>query len=681
MKNYLIFLMLVFNCLTFSQTLQEFRAVKLTNVDSNVLFSDQAIARAMDHLASLNINAVLTVVWSQAHTLYPSRTMDSLFSKPIHPNFIGRDVLERVIIEAHRNGIEVYPWFEYGFAAWYSGDNPAWGGHIIQSKPHWACRLSNGEIAKKNGFDWMSAIHPEVQDFMNKLIKEVLEYDIDGIEFSDRIPAMPVEGGYEPYTVSLYQSEHNGNSPPLNYHDSYWKRWRADKLNLWYKNVRLMIKNYDSNLFVSTSPSIYPWGYDNYLQDAKTWLDSGICDQFIPQLYRYTFPEYLYELNQAVIQAGPNNLNKLFSGILMNIGTPPNDYLISTDYLLSALQANRQRGVMGEAYFYYEGFRKNNGKLGDTLKTTFYSQPALVPGRNGNLRRPKAKIKNEDEVGVIVQGNWSTFPMPGFNGYILRTDQTSGYASVTYELEVPFSAYFDIYAYLTPNIVWTKQARYVVYFDSDSIEVIVDQTKTNKAGWQKIATVFLTQGLKKILKVDNTYLESGRWLVTDAVMIMINRKLSPDVIVTDVDKHDKFLPPIPDEYILEQNYPNPVSIKDGITNTKIRFIIPPPNLPSYGHSESKKTKEKTKNYFSLNQNILGVSADNSSKLVKIKVLDILGREVATLLDEEKKPGIYELDFDAKNLASGIYLIQMKIYDNLFLSGKPVVQTKKMIVVR
>ena len=124
-------------------------------------------------------------------------------------------MLERVIIEAHRNGIEVYPWFEYGFAAWYSGGNPPIGGHILQTKPDWACKISNGQICNENGFDWMSAIHPEVQDFMNKLNSRSNDsYDIDGIEFSDRIPAMPIEGGYEPYTVSLYQSEHSGQNPP-----------------------------------------------------------------------------------------------------------------------------------------------------------------------------------------------------------------------------------------------------------------------------------------------------------------------------------------------------------------------------------------------------------------------------------------------------------------------------------
>jgi hypothetical protein len=60
-------------------------------------------------------------------------------------------------------------------------------------------------------------------------------------------------------------------------------------------------------------------------------------------------------------------------------------------------------------------------------------------------------------------------------------------------------------------------------------------------------------------------------------------------------------------------------------------------------------------------------------LVTIKVFDVLGNEVATLVNEEKAIGNYEVEFDATNLPSGIYFYQLKT--NNFT------QTKKMILLK
>ena len=48
-----------------------------------------------------------------------------------------------------------------------------------------------------------------------------------------------------------------------------------------------------------------------------------------------------------------------------------------------------------------------------------------------------------------------------------------------------------------------------------------------------------------------------------------------------------------------------------------------------------------------------------SGLVSLKVFDILGREVATLVNEVKPAGNYEVEFDGGELASGIYFYRLK----------------------
>jgi len=88
----------------------------------------------------------------------------------------------------------------------------------------------------------------------------------------------------------------------------------------------------------------------------------------------------------------------------------------------------------------------------------------------------------------------------------------------------------------------------------------------------------------------------------------------------------------PEDYNLFQNYPNPFN-----PSTTIRYSI------------------------------------TNSELVRIKVYDILGREVKVLVNEIKQPGSYEVQFDASGLASGIYLYSIE-------SGY-FVQTKKMILLK
>jgi len=94
---------------------------------------------------------------------------------------------------------------------------------------------------------------------------------------------------------------------------------------------------------------------------------------------------------------------------------------------------------------------------------------------------------------------------------------------------------------------------------------------------------------------------------------------------------------LPAEFILYQNHPNPFN-----PSTTIKYEIPS----------------------------VGTSRDFS---VQLKVYDILGREVATLVNEQQKAGYYEVQFDASNLTSGIYFYKLQ-------SGQ-FVESRKMILLR
>lgn len=59
--------------------------------------------------------------------------------------------------------------------------------------------------------------------------------------------------------------------------------------------------------------------------------------------------------------------------------------------------------------------------------------------------------------------------------------------------------------------------------------------------------------------------------------------------------------------------------------------------------------------------------------VRLAIYDLLGREVAVLVNERKAPGRYDVQFDASRLASGVYIYR--------LTGGSFVQSRKMVLIR
>jgi len=99
---------------------------------------------------------------------------------------------------------------------------------------------------------------------------------------------------------------------------------------------------------------------------------------------------------------------------------------------------------------------------------------------------------------------------------------------------------------------------------------------------------------------------------------------------------------IPTEFLLSQNYPNPFN-----PSTNIKYAI------------------------------------SSRQFVSLKVFDIIGNEIATLMDEEKSVGTYELTWNATNLPSGVYFYQLLVSALQSKDGKAgeFIETKKMILLK
>ncbi len=49
-------------------------------------------------------------------------------------------------------------------------------------------------------------------------------------------------------------------------------------------------------------------------------------------------------------------------------------------------------------------------------------------------------------------------------------------------------------------------------------------------------------------------------------------------------------------------------------------------------------------------------------MVSLKVFDVLGKEVANLINEVKPAGVYETEFNTNNLSSGVYIYSLRVND-------------------
>ena len=295
--------------------------------------------------------------------------MKKTFGREISPRFEGRDPLKELIESAHKHDLQVIAWFEYGFASSYNKN----GGELLKQKPEWAAKDKEGNLLKKNNFEWMNAYMPDVQDFLIDLVMEVVKnYDIDGVQGDDRLPAQPSHGGYSRYTIELYKSEHNDQTPPPDHMDKDWLKWRGDKLNAFAKRLYDTVKGEDKNVLVTWAPSVYPWCYEQYLQDWPQWIRGGYADVVIPQVYRYNKEHYIRTLNEldAIRDELRDYKTVILPGVLLNVGS----YVMDQDFLRNTIEINRDHGYQGEIFFFYEGLRKDFDRNGILLKEIYQKE-------------------------------------------------------------------------------------------------------------------------------------------------------------------------------------------------------------------------------------------------------------------------------------------------------------------
>ena len=333
----------------------ELRGVWLTNIDSEVLFSGRNLSRAIDRLSELNFNTLYPTVWNGGYTLYPSSVAERVVGRSLdpYPGLQGRDMLAEALEKGHRNGLAVIPWFEFGLMAPADSD-------IAHRHPDWITNRQDGSRIVMEGIHpriWLNPTHPEVQQFLVDLVSEVVaRYNVDGLQFDDHL-GMPVELGYDPYTVQLYQQDHQGRRPPDDPFDPEWMRWRANKITGLMVKLFFAVKNRNPDCLISLSPNPKEFAYEAYLQDWFAWERQGYIDELIVQVYRSDLDRFIEVLDGQEMQLARSHI-PVGIGILTGLRNRP----VEIERIQEQVRTVRDRRFAGVSFFFYEtlGDRDND---------------------------------------------------------------------------------------------------------------------------------------------------------------------------------------------------------------------------------------------------------------------------------------------------------------------------------
>ncbi len=220
------------------------------------------------------------------------------------------------------------------------------------------------------------------------------------------------------------------------------------------------------------------------------------------------------------------------------------------------------------------------------------------------------------KTGFTRFGGWnsSTSQSDKYGPYYFYSFMGDGSNKAFWTPVLQQEGYYDIYAWWSQHPNRASNTPYVIHhrYATDTIRV---NQKIDGGRWNYLGKFFFNQGNEHNVEINN---DADGIVIADAVRFEWS-------FLTDINEQNDY---IPSEFILYQNYPNPFN-----PVTKIKFTIPQMHNPLLGGARG--------------------------GLVTLKVYNILGNEVATLVNESKEPGIYEAEFDASKLSSGVYFYTLR----------------------
>ena len=327
------------------------KAVWLTNIDSQVMNSRKNLAEGLRRLADLGFSTIYPVVWQRGYTLYPSEVAKQLAGADILPNspFVGRDVLQEIIELARPLNMRVIPWFEYGLMVPPQSSIARQHKDLLTLDINETTQRIQGANGELDPNVWLNPCHYRVRKFMVDLITEVVKkYPVAGIQLDDHF-CFPQEMGYDKFSQQLFQQHNFGDIAPIEHDSEVWLAWGSERLTELLQQIVSSVKSVRRNCIVSISPNPLGFSRSRYLADWSKWLNLGLMDELVLQVYRDRLDAFEIELSKPEVQAARAKIPTSI-GILAGLRTRPTASSIIKEQV-ATISAQQFGGL---ACFFYE---------------------------------------------------------------------------------------------------------------------------------------------------------------------------------------------------------------------------------------------------------------------------------------------------------------------------------------
>lgn len=506
---------------------KELRGVWMTPRTPSGLWTRAELAAAIEGAAKAKFNTVFFNAWSRGWPLWRSKAFERETGYLIDPLAKDRDLVGEAVAEGHRHGLEVVAWMEYGFVAWWDGQDlkDAPNGPLLKKHPDWVARNAAGQdrfpSGKTGNHLWLVQQNPQVQDFLIRLHEDVVrEHDVDGIEF-DRIRYPGTECGYDAYTLEAWKKAGNAEAPKSPT-DAKWMRFRADALVHFMADAYKAVKAVRPSVHVSNAPSHYASGktypaYEKLLQDWRAWVNAGSVDSIELQMYVRSQDLRKY-IPSALDGLTPEARKKVYAGIAPVTGA----HNLTPSETVELVETVRKAGLGGHAIWYWNDVADE--RMTATLGTKAYGQPATAPWREKGGRRTGIVLEAQK---MKYGSGWKVVSSPhACEGTFLEA--AAGKADpIEYVTEIPESGAWTVYAWFPAGSdVSTRTQFWSLHAHGDTVGT---EAKPNVApvppeGWFKLGTIALEKGERQhVATLRNVASQADTKAVADAILLVLDR--------------------------------------------------------------------------------------------------------------------------------------------------------------